>query len=110
VLRNVVVPIIDLRDRLYPSLDERAEQPFILITQTSAGLIGVKVDEVRRILTVVKENVLPAPALIRGVRGEFLIGIVRHESEVLLLIDVETVLSVEEKDELQQSMTKTVSG
>src|SRR5206468_4713549 len=46
VLRNEVIPIIDLRDRLYPRLSGRAEQPLVLITHASAGTIGLKVDEV----------------------------------------------------------------
>src|SRR5436309_1737383 len=50
VLRNEVIPIIDLRDRLYPRLPGRAEQPLVLITHASAGTIGLKVDEVRRIV------------------------------------------------------------
>ena len=104
VLRSDVIPIIDLRDRMYPSLDERADQPLVMITHTSAGLIGVKVDEVRRIVTVDTEDVLPPPALIRGVRGEFLIGIVRHDEEILLLIDIDSVLSGDEKNALEQTM------
>ena len=107
VLRSDVIPIVDLRDRLYPQLQERAEQPLVLITHTSAGLIGVKVDEVRRIVTVDSENVLPPPPLIRGVRGEFLIGIVKHENAILLLIDIDSVLSGEEKDALQQAVTSS---
>ena len=104
VLRSDVIPIIDLRDRMYPSLDERTDQPLVMITHTSAGLIGVKVDEVRRIVTVDASDVLPPPALIRGVRGEFLIGIVRHDEEILLLIDIDSVLSGDEKSALEQTM------
>jgi len=104
VLRSDVIPIIDLRDRLYPALEERADQPLVLITHTSAGVIGIKVDEVRRILTVSSEDVLPPPPLVRGVRGDLLIGIVKNESEVVLLIDIDSVLSGEEKDELQHTM------
>ena len=37
VLRNEVIPIIDLRDRLYPQLTERVEQPLVLITHTQRG-------------------------------------------------------------------------
>jgi purine-binding chemotaxis protein CheW len=103
VLRSDVIPIIDLRDRLYPSLPERAEQPLVLITHTSAGLVGIKVDEVRRILNVSSDDVLPPPPLIRGVRGEFLIGIVKHDDGIVLLIDIDTALSVEEKVELEQT-------
>lgn len=103
VLRNEVIPIIDLRDRLYPQLTERSEQPLVLITHSSAGMIGLKVDEVRRIVTLPTESFLPPPAIIRGVRGELLIGVVPHGDEVYLLIDVENVLTEPEKDELRHS-------
>ena len=96
VLRNEVIPIIDLRDRLYPRLD-RAEQPLVLITHTSAGVIGLKVDEVRRIVNVTSDKLLPPPPLVRGIRGELLIAVIPHGEEVLLLIDIEAVLTEDEK-------------
>jgi purine-binding chemotaxis protein CheW len=102
VLRNEVVPVIDLRVRLYPRL-EKAPQPLILITHTSAGTIGFKVDEVRRIVTVSTDDFLPPPPLVRGIRGELLIGVVPHGEEIYLLIDVENVLSVDEKVELRDA-------
>ena len=103
VLRNEVIPIIDLRTRLYPRLPERAEQPLILISHTSAGIIGLKVDEVRRIVTVTSDAFLPPPPLIRGIRGELLIAVVPFGDEVYLLIDVENILTGDEKVELQNA-------
>jgi purine-binding chemotaxis protein CheW len=100
VLRNLVIPIIDLRRRLYPRL-EKSEQPLILITHTSAGIIGLKVDEVRRIINVSPDAFLPPPPLVRGLRGELLIAVVPHGDEVYLLIDVENILSGDEKEELR---------
>src|SRR5436309_6909543 len=55
VLRNEVIPIIDLRDRLFPRAANRAEEPLVLVTHSSAGMIGLKVDEVRRIVTVTSD-------------------------------------------------------
>src|SRR3954451_18230559 len=52
VLRNEVIAIIDLRARLYPDLRERIREPLTLITHSSAGIIGLKVDAVRRIVNV----------------------------------------------------------
>jgi purine-binding chemotaxis protein CheW len=100
VLRNEVVPIIDLRARLYPQLQERSEQPLVLITHSSAGIIGLKVDAVRRIVNVGTDALLPPPPIIRGIRGELLIAIVPYEDEVYLLIDIENILSGDEKREL----------
>lgn len=103
VLRNEVIPIVDLRDRLYPQLAERSEQPLVLITHTSAGVIGLKVDEVRRIVTVSADAFLPPPAIIRGIRGELLIAVVPFADEIYLLIDVENVLTEPEKRELLEA-------
>src|SRR6266513_857432 len=80
VLRNEVTPIVDLRDRLYPKLD-RAEQPLVLITHTSAGVIGLKVEEVRRIVNVTSDKLLLPPPLVRGIRGELLIAVIAAGDE-----------------------------
>jgi purine-binding chemotaxis protein CheW len=108
VLRQEVIPIIDLRDRLYPRHAARAGQPLVLITHTTAGVIGLKVDEVRRIVNVTTEQLLPPPPLVRGIRGELLIAVVPSGDEVFLLIDLENVLTAGEKDELRAAdLTQT---
>jgi len=102
VLRNEVIPIIDLRERLYPRA-EAVQEPLVLITHTSAGVIGLKVDEVRRIVNVNADALLPPPAIVRGIRGELLIAVVPFGEEVYLLIDVENVLTGDEKTELREA-------
>jgi purine-binding chemotaxis protein CheW len=103
VLRNEVIPIVDLRDRLYPQLTERAEQPLVLITHSSAGMIGLKVDEVRRIVNVGADALLPPPPLVRGIRGELLIAVIKQGDEIYLLIDLENLLTSGEKRDLQEA-------
>jgi purine-binding chemotaxis protein CheW len=110
VLRNAVIPIIDLRARLYPQGSERAAQPLVLITHTSAGIIGLKVDEVRRIINVAPEALLPPPPLVKGIRGELLIAVVSHGDEVYLLVDLENILTGAEKRELREADLKNAEG
>jgi purine-binding chemotaxis protein CheW len=110
ILRSEVIPIIDLRRRLYPQMAERAEQPLVLITHSSAGVIGVKVDEVRRIVNVARGQLLPPPPLVRGIRGELLIAVIPHADEVLLLIDMEAVLTEDEKRELADADLRRAAG
>lgn len=102
VLRNEVIPIIDLRVRLYPNMQEHAAEPLVLITHSNAGIIGLKVDSVRRIVNVSSDALLPAPPIVRGIRGELLISVVPHDNEVYLLIDIENILSGDEKRELAE--------
>lgn len=103
VLRNEVIPIVDLRDRLYPGLEKREEEPLVLIVHSSAGTIGLKVDEVRRIVNVSTEAFLPPPPIVRGIRGELLVAVVPQGDEIHLLIDVENVLTAGEKQELRDA-------
>jgi purine-binding chemotaxis protein CheW len=103
ILRSEVIPVVDLRARLYPDLRERADQPLVLITHSSAGVIGLKVDAVRRIVNVASDALLPPPPLVRGIRGELLIAVVPHGDEVYLLVDIENILSGDEKRELVEA-------
>ena len=108
VLRNAVIPIIDLRERLYPG-QPRLDQPLVLITHSSAGVIGLKVDEVRRILTVPASALLTPPSIIRGIRGELLIAVIQQGDENLLLIDLENDLSGDEQKELASANLSVAS-
>lgn len=103
VFRHEVIPIIDLASRLYAGAKEKSEQPLILLTYTPAGMVGLKVDEVRRMLTLSSDELLPAPTSIRGVRGEFLVGIAQHDDALLLLLDVDALLTGEEQNQLREA-------
>jgi purine-binding chemotaxis protein CheW len=100
VLRNEVIPIVDLHERLHPEVTEKVDAPLVLISHSSAGVIGLKVDEVRRIVTLTSDKLLPPPPIIRGIRGELLIAVVPYGDEVYLLMDIENVLTGDEKVEL----------
>ena len=100
VLRSEVLPIIDLRDRFEIDESQRAQRPLIIITHTASGPIGLKVDEVKRVVTASTDALLPPPPLVRGIRGDLLIAILNIDEDVYLLIDVESILSTEEKGAL----------
>jgi purine-binding chemotaxis protein CheW len=100
IVRSDVIPVVDLRLRLYPDLGATDREPLVLITHSTAGTIGLKVDSVRRIINVSRDNLLPPPPLIRGIRGELLIALIPHDEEVYLLIDLESVLTGDERREL----------
>jgi purine-binding chemotaxis protein CheW len=108
VLRNEVIPVIDLASRLFPAGKKSAEQPLVLLTHTPAGLVGLKVDEVRRMVTLGSDELLPASAMIRGVRGEFLVGIAQHDDAVFLLLDVDAILTSDEQHQLRETQLRNL--
>jgi purine-binding chemotaxis protein CheW len=100
VFRNEVIPVVDVHARLYPERKNAADQPLVLLTHTSAGMIGLKVDEVRRIVTLSSDTLLPAPAMVRGIRGEFLVAMSQQNEEIFLVLDVNSLLTADEQREL----------
>ena len=103
VFRNEVIPVVDVHARLYPKREHISDQPLVLLTHTTAGVIGLKVDEVRRIVTLTTDDLLPAPAMVRGIRGEFLVAIARQNEEIFLVLDVNSLLSSDEQRELRSA-------
>jgi len=91
VLKDAVIPVVDVAARVAPEQTAPGEQPVVLLTHTRAGAIGLKVDEVRRLLTLPADQLLPAPPMVRGIRGEFLVGVAPHGNEVFLVLDVDAV-------------------
>ena len=100
VLRNEVIPLVDLRDRFKVEASQRSQWPLVLIVETSAGPIGLKSDEVLTIIDVTSDELLAAPPVVHGIRGDLLVAVVPKGQEIYLLIDVESLLSLEEKDQL----------
>jgi purine-binding chemotaxis protein CheW len=111
ILRNEVVPLIDLRERFGVESADRSAKPLVLVTETGSGPIGLKVDEVLRIATIPSEALLPAPPVIRGVRGDLLIAIIPQGEQVFMLIDIDSILTTEEKSQLQSvDLSSSVSA
>jgi purine-binding chemotaxis protein CheW len=104
VLRNEVIPVVDAHARLYPQRSSSAEQPLVLLTHTAAGTIGLKVDDVRRIVTLKSDELLPAPSMVRGVRGDSLVAIAPYGDELFLALDIDSLLTPDEQRQLAQGM------
>lgn len=104
VLRNEVIPIIDLKKRLFPETIGTERSPLILVCRSENGMLGLRVDGVREIITVASDKILPPPPLIRGLQGDLFIGVIDFKEKVYLLIDLPTLLTPEEKSTLRQSI------
>ena len=103
VFRGEVVPIIDLSKRFFPQHAGGAGQPLVLITVAKGGTVGLKVDEVRTLANITTDDLLPAPPIVRGVRGDYLVAIVEHRDATLLVLDLEAILSDDEQRALSDS-------
>ena len=96
-LRGTVVPIIDLRKRfdIEPASDEKQQR--IIVVDIGGRTIGVIVDSVSEVLNLSAEAIDEVPATISsGVNQQFLTGVGKIGERLMLLLDLDSILSAEE--------------
>ena len=99
-VRGSLVPVVDLRKRF-----ELHEVPYdddtrIILVDFQGERLGLIVDEVSEVLRVPETSVAAPPQYVRGLAAEFIRGIVRLESRLVVLLDLERILSSQERMQL----------
>lgn len=99
-LRGMVIPVVDLRKRFdIPQIEETSLTRF-LIVKVAAQLIALVVDDVTEVVTVELRDIKPPPRLERGGVDRTLIGVCLVNGEMVLLLNLDEILSSEEKNQL----------
>ncbi len=99
-LRGKVVPVIDLRVRFGLPLLEDTTQSCIIVVEVAhesrTVLIGVLVDSVAEVRAISSANIEPVPSFGMNVDTGFILGMGKSQDRVILLLDIDRVVSSEE--------------
>lgn len=105
-LRGMVVPVVDLQQRLNIKAEanqQRKENKVIIIIELGDLTAGMMVEEVKEIKEIADQEISELPSLAQKIDRRYIAGVGRTEAkELLLLLDMESILSREEMDELQK--------
>ncbi len=95
-LRGIILPVFDLKEKFH--LPETTYTPFhiIMVIEISGRVMGVIVDEISDVVELFPEEVQATANLPPGVQTEYLKGIGKKEDELIILLDVDRLLSPEE--------------
>jgi len=101
-----VVPVIDLRARF-----ELAEAPVgaerrLVVFGGAHGWTAAAVDAVHTVTAVDPARISPPPAVFRGLAREYLVGVLRDGDRLVMVLDVEHLLSSTER----MVLARAVSG
>jgi purine-binding chemotaxis protein CheW len=94
-VRGTIVPVIDLRMRLRLPVIVPGKLARILIATKDGDPYGLLVDEVRQVERLAPDDIEPPPAFIGGPVAEFLSGIGRTKGKLLILLNLDAVLTFE---------------
>jgi len=99
-LRGSVIPVIDLRKRF--DVPERASlmESRLLVVSVSRQLVGLVVDDVTEVVTVPVSDIKPPPAVVEGVGAEYLIGVCLIRDLLVMLLNLDAILSHRETSAL----------
>lgn len=99
-LRGRVIPIIDLRIRLGMERKELDNKSRIIVVELDSKTIGFIVDEVNEVLRIPTDIIEPPPDMVLGIDTDYIIAVGKLEEKLLILLDLEKVLSTNEKEVL----------
>lgn len=92
-LRGSVIPVIDLRSRFGLEAVEQTDESRIVVVDIDGEGIGMSVDAVTEVLRISEASIEPPSALVSTEESYYIQGIVRLESRLLILLELERVLS-----------------
>ena len=96
-LRGKVIPVVDLRKRFGLEVGEMSAEDRIVVVDIGGNDIGVIVDAVNEVLRIFTDSVEPPSSVITTADSDYLMGIAKVDDRLIILLDLESVLSAEEQ-------------
>ncbi len=105
-LRGKVIPVVDLRLKFGMAQKVDTDRSCIIVVQVARNgsqvTMGTIVDEVSEVLDIQSEQIEHAPEFGHTVDTTFILGIGKVGLKVVLLLDVDKVLTVDEAETISQ--------
>jgi purine-binding chemotaxis protein CheW len=92
-LRGSVIPIVDLRKRFKLNGVDKDKDTRIVVVSCKGQDVGVIVDSVAEVLRIPVDSIEPSSSVFTEEHLEYLLGIVKTTDKLIILLDMDQVLS-----------------
>lgn len=92
-LRGIIVPIVDLRIKFNLGSVQYDQFTVVIILNLGSRVVGIVVDSVSDVLTLMPEQIKAAPALSAALDTRYIIGLGTVDERMLILVDIEKLMS-----------------
>jgi len=96
-----VVPVVDLRSRFGLPRQEARPESRIILFAVGEEWVGVIVDAVLEVVAIPGGEISEPPKMFRGLKAQYLRGLIRREDGLVVFLDVPHLLSASEQLELK---------
>src|SRR6195952_4864198 len=102
-LRGIIIPVVDMRIKF--NLGEPTYDQFtvVIILSIAGRVMGMVVDSVSDVTTLQPDQIRPAPQMGSALNTDYLVGLGTVEERMLILLDIERLMSSAEMGLLQQA-------
>lgn len=104
-LRGKILPIIDLRKRFDLESKNVSNDGRIVVVSIDKSEVGMIVDGVSEVMTVTDQEIEPPPQMVTSIKSEFISGIAKSDDRLVILLDLNVLLSLDEKKEINAFST-----
>lgn len=125
-LRGRAVPVIDLGVRFARGMTTIARRTSIIIVHIDGGLaggrpasvgidqhgqdVGILVDAVNKVVSLSEDEIEPPPAFGAGIRADFISGMAKRDTDFVIVLDIDRVLSEDDLLNLHGATQNADSG
>ena len=88
-LRGVITPIIDMRIKLNLGTPTYDQFTVVVILNLHQHVMGMVVDSVSDVITLVADQIKPAPQMGSAIDSDYLIGLGAIDERMLILVDID---------------------
>ncbi len=101
-LRGKIIPIVDLRKRFNLEHNLYDEQSRIVVSSIANQSVGLVVDSVSEVIRLPQDAIEPVPQTISQISGEYLSGVGKLGKRLIILLNIEKILTDIEKMSLKK--------
>lgn len=101
-LRGKVIPVVDLKKRFGLRDSEEGRSSRIVVVDVGQQTLGMVVDGVSEVLRVTKGAIEPPSPVVTTIESDYIRGIAKLEGRLIILLDLDKVLSWEERRKLKE--------
>jgi len=100
-VRGQIIPLLDLRKRF--GIISLSKKELIIVIKYDNEKIGVLVDHVKEIISLGKDEITSPPAIFKGLKRKYLAGIGKKDDRVIIILNVDDLLTSEERIMLKEA-------
>jgi len=93
---DAIIPIICLAELFHLGGQADPEDQRLLVVDLPGQRVGMLVDSASEIVDIPADAFQPAPPMVAGISGDYILGVAEWDDRLFILLDLNRVLSVEE--------------